>query len=353
MEPAAVPMKIQISARNRAHHFEAAPGNKVLFAGLAQSIGLPYECGSGTCGTCRARLVSGMIADGWPEAPGRKYLKSADEFLMCQCTASSDLSLEVTGFVEAFDPAVCVPAAVKGRIHGTRPLTHDVLEIDIALDAPMDFDAGQFVLVQVPDIAGSRGWSMVNYARSATMLRFVVKKKPGGRLSDWLFAEPRVGVSVDVFGPLGSATFYPDIAKNILCIAGGSGIAGMLSILERAAAAEHFTRFDGDLFFGVRTMKDAFYLDELSAQKARCGKRLNIVVVLSDQPAVPTELAAHHPLLGFDTGLVHEAVGRRMQGRLQDVRAYVAGPPPAVDASVRLLLMSRVSGDNIRYDKFS
>lgn len=345
-------MKIQLNARNRAHHFEAAAGEKVLCAGLAQSVGLPYECGSGTCGTCRARLLSGSIDEGWAEAPGRKYLKSADEFLMCQCTATSDLSIEVTGFVEAFGPAVCVPAALGGRIQGTRPLTHDVMEIDIALDAPMDFDAGQFVLVQVPGVIGSRGWSMVNHERGARVLRFVVKKKPGGRLSDWLFAEPRTGVAVQVFGPLGSATFYPDLARNIVCIAGGSGIAGMMSILERAAAADYFERHDGDIFFGVRTMKDAFYLGELAAQKTRCGARLNITIVLSDQAATADEQAAH-PLLGFDTGFVHEAAGRRMQGRLQGVRAYLAGPPPAVDASVRLLLMSRVSGDNIRYDKFS
>ena len=42
-----------------------------------------------------------------------------------------------------------------------------------------------------------------------------------------------------------------------------------------------------------------------------------------------------------------------MQGRFQGVRAYLAGPPPAVEASVRMLLMARVSTDNIRYDKFS
>lgn len=345
-------MKIQINARNRAHHFEATLEDKVLCAGLAQSIALPYECGSGTCGTCRARLVSGTIEEGWPEAPGRKSLKAGDEFLMCQCTATSDLSLEVTAFVEAFGPTVCVPAKTRGRIQATRLLTHDVIEIDIALETPMDFDAGQFVLVQVPGIAGSRGWSMVNHQRSAQLLRFVVKKKPGGRLSDWLFAQPRLGVVVDLFGPLGSATFSPDIARNILCIAGGSGIAGMMSILERAVAAQHFARFDGDIFFGVRTMADAFYLDELSAQKVRGGERLNITVVLSDQPATAADEAAY-PQLGFDSGFVHEAAGRRMQGRFQGVRAYLAGPPPAVDASVRLLLMSRVSGDNIRYDKFS
>jgi toluene monooxygenase electron transfer component len=42
-----------------------------------------------------------------------------------------------------------------------------------------------------------------------------------------------------------------------------------------------------------------------------------------------------------------------MSGRLENVRAYLAGPAPAVDAAVRMLLMARVSTANIRYDKFS
>ena len=52
-------MKIQVNARNCAHHFKAAAGEKILFAGLQQAIGLPYECASGTCGTCRTRLLEG------------------------------------------------------------------------------------------------------------------------------------------------------------------------------------------------------------------------------------------------------------------------------------------------------
>ena len=80
-------MKIQLNARNRAHHFDAAPAETILYAGLSHGITLPYECGSGTCGTCKARLLSGEIKDAWPEAPGRKVLRTADEFLMCQCSA--------------------------------------------------------------------------------------------------------------------------------------------------------------------------------------------------------------------------------------------------------------------------
>ena len=56
-------VRIQLNARNRAYHFEAEPGARILYAGLAAGINLPYECGSGTCGTCKARLVAGEIDD--------------------------------------------------------------------------------------------------------------------------------------------------------------------------------------------------------------------------------------------------------------------------------------------------
>jgi len=346
-------MKILLNARNRAHHFDAAPGDKILYAGLSQAILLPYECGSGTCGTCKARLLSGEIDDAWPDAPGRKYLKHADEFLMCQCAARGDVSVEVASFVEQnVDPSACVPAAVRGRIRDCRRLTLDVIDLHIDLDQPLDFDAGQFALIRVPGIDGYRGWSMVNYVRGARSLQFVVKKKPGGALSDWLFSQSRDGVEVDVFGPLGSATFYPAIDKHILCIAGGSGIAGMMSILSRAASESYFDTHDGHVFFGVRSMQDAFYLDVFSRLRDQCGERLKVTIVLSDAQASASE-QAQHPLLAFDTGFVHQSAERHMQGRYQGVRAYLAGPPPAVDASIRMLLMSRVSTDNIRYDKFS
>src|SRR5207245_8955164 len=76
------PVRIQVNARNRAYQFEALPGEKILYAGLRAEIDLPTECGTGTCGTCKARLVSGKIEDAWPEAPGKKSLKGKDEFLM-------------------------------------------------------------------------------------------------------------------------------------------------------------------------------------------------------------------------------------------------------------------------------
>ncbi|MEO7337588.1 MAG: 2Fe-2S iron-sulfur cluster-binding protein [Caldimonas sp.] len=343
-------MKIYLNARNGGHHFEAPPTQKILYAGLSGGIALPYECGSGTCGTCKARLISGELDDGWPEAPGRKSLKGADEFLMCQCSARGDVALEVASFVHPFETGAFVPHAVQGTIRATERLTHDVLQIDVDIGSPMPFDAGQFVLVRVPGINGYRGWSMVNYERDARSLRFVVKRKPGGRLSDWLFDGPRAGSSMEVFGPLGSATFYPAIDQDLLCIAGGSGIAGMMAILARAEQERYFETHRGNVFFGVRTMPDTFFLDEFSRLRRDCGDGLHVTIALSDETASPR---TDHPRLGFESGFVHEVAQRAMQGRYAGVRAYLAGPPPAVDASVRMLLMARVSTANIRYDKFS
>jgi toluene monooxygenase electron transfer component len=107
------------------------------------------------------------------------------------------------------------------------------------------------------------------------------------------------------------------------------------------------------VFFGVRTMHDAFYLAELSAMCGRFPQRLQVTVALSDEE-VPGSAAQQFPQLGFASGLVHEVARRAMAGKYHNVRAYVAGPPPAVDAAIRVLLLeAKLTTDNIRYDKLS
>jgi toluene monooxygenase electron transfer component len=347
-------MRIQINARNRAYQYESGEGEKILFAGLSEGIDLPYECGTGTCGTCKAKLIDGKIDDNWPEAPGRKYVKAdRGEFLMCQCVARGDVTLEVSKFVYTTDPGSCPAKALSGVVADVRSLTHDVMAVDVMLDSPCDFDAGQFMAIAAPGLPGMRGYSMVTFARGTRRLEFVIKKKSGGGFSEWLFGGTGKGAKLQLFGPLGKATFYPNLAKNILCIAGGSGIAGIMSILSRATQERYFEQFRGNVYFGVRTMKDAFYLDELSAFRKEFPKNLHIVIALSDEE-VADSCGAQYPLLRFERGMVHEVAHQDMAGKYQNVRAYLAGPPPAVDASIRVLLLeAKLTADNIRYDKFS
>jgi toluene monooxygenase electron transfer component len=344
-------MRIDVQARNGARQFECDPGEKILHAGLRQGVGLPYECATGTCGTCRARLVTGRAESAWPEAPGRRYFKTPTDLLTCQSVAHADCALEVgVPLKESGAPA---PRAVAGAVRDRRALTHDVAAFDLALDAPLEFDAGQFALLTVPGIVGARAYSMVNFDRPAGRLAFVVKKKPGGAVSEWLFGGGVEGARLEVFGPLGHATFEPGPDRHLLCVAGGSGIAGMMAILARACGAKHFAAWDGHVFFGVRTARDGFFLDELEAFRAQYPARLAVTVALSDED-VPAALAAAYPGFAFARGFVHAVAGERMAGRFAGVRAYVAGPPPMVDASLRLLLReARLPPADIRYDKFS
>lgn len=347
-------MRIQVNARNRGYEFEARPGEKVLHAGLRAGIDLPYECGTGTCGTCKATLVGGAVNDGWPGAPGKKYVKpERSEFLMCQCAAAADLTLEVDNFVHAAEPGACTPDACTAVLRAPRQLAHEVMAFSVELEQPRDFDAGQFVLLAPPGVTGYRAYSMCNFERGGRQLEFVAKRKPEGSFSEWLFGGNREGERLEVFGPLGKATFDPALAKNVLCIAGGAGIAGMMSILARAWRERYFERWRGWVFFGVRQMRDAFFLDELSSLQRQFPERVQITVALSDED-IPASAPRDWPALGFERGLVHEVTRRVMAGNYPDLRAYVAGPPPCVDAAIRVLLLeAKLTTNNIRYDKYS
>jgi toluene monooxygenase electron transfer component len=340
-------MRIQVNARNRGYDFEALPGEKILYAGLRAGIDLPYECATGTCGTCKAKLLSGRVRDGWAQAPGKKFVKpAANEFLMCQCEAEESLTLEVSKFVYPMETGACVPQQAVATLRSPKALTHDVMGFALEFEQPCEFDAGQFLLLAPRGVGGYRGYSMCNFARGGRRLDFIVKRKADGGFSDWLFGSNRDSARLETLGPLGKATFDPALGKNLLLIAGGSGIAGMMSILARAQQAQYFERHRGWLFFGIRTLRDAFFLDELSRYSG-----VEVTVALSEE-AAPAKTP--WPKLRFQTGLVHEVAKRAMAGKYQDVRAYVAGPPPAVDAAIRVLLLeAKLTTDNIRYDKYS
>ncbi|HJR49748.1 MAG TPA: 2Fe-2S iron-sulfur cluster-binding protein, partial [Gemmatimonadales bacterium] len=217
-------MRIVVTTRSGVREFECAPAEKILHAGLRSGLELPYECGTGTCGTCKARLVSGRVESQWPDAPGGRYLKSEAELLMCQCVAREDCALEVAG-LKTREASAPLPSALEGLARGGRRLTHDVAAFEVDLDRTLDFDAGQFALISIPGIAGARAYSMGNFARRARRLSFVVKRKPGGAVSEWLFGDGVNGTRLALFAPLGHATFQPGLQKHVLCIAGGSGIA--------------------------------------------------------------------------------------------------------------------------------
>src|SRR5262245_66134369 len=97
-------MNVHVSARNGTREFACEPGEKILHAGLRSGVELPYECATGTCGTCKATLLGGVVESEWPEAPGGRYLKSAAELLMWQSEAREACRHEIPIALQAADP---------------------------------------------------------------------------------------------------------------------------------------------------------------------------------------------------------------------------------------------------------
>ena len=347
-------MKITVETKGGVFRFECPPTERLLYAALGHGLTVPYECATGTCGTCRCRVMQGEARVTWDEAPGFAALKrERGDVLMCQAQPVTDCVLRIPANVSEDRNNPLLPRRRRGRVENLRRLTHDVIDLEVALSEPIAFEAGQFVVLETPQVWGGRAYSMVNFSRSADRLTFVVKQKPGGGFCDWLFGGEAAGSEVSVLGPLGRATFRPGEGRDILAVAGGSGIAGMLSILAHAVQDDYFRDHRGAVFFGVRTLSDGFYLSELAAYAGRAAGRLEVTLALShEQP--PGEMHPQFPVIRLRHGMVGDVAAQAMAGHGDNHVGFVAGPPPMVDATLRLLIRDvRLSPQFIRYDKFA
>ena len=178
---------------------------------------------------------------------------------------------------------------MTARVDGLEPLTHDMLALSLVLEQPMVFEAGQFVLLAAPGTAGFRAYSMANGEAPSRRLDFIIKRKPDGGFSDWLFTRARQEDVLSLFGPLGSAVLEPSLGHDLLIVVGGSGLGVALSILARAAGTGYLGPHHARLFFGVRTMRDAAALQQISLWRERFGADFEVTVALSEAPAAERE----------------------------------------------------------------
>ena len=324
-------MKITIESNSGTFDFACEGGERILHAGLVQGLALPYECATGTCGTCRGRIVAGNAHVEWNEAPGFAKLKrDKGDILMCQARPLADCTLRVPAKIVPHPKPETLPAHRTGQISAVRRLVGDVLDFDLMLSRPMTFDAGQFVVLEAPEVVGGRAYSMVNFAPDTGRLRLVVKQMPGGKFSDWLFGSDVNGSEVRVFGPLGRATFDPH---------GGQ---------ERAVRRRRVgpCRHDGDPGARGRCRHLPRPHRPRLLRRAHAGRCLlsgragGLCRGRGRQPggdpgavARTGRVRAHpqFPAIRLAAGMVNEVAARAMAGRYDNVVAFVAGPPVMVD----------------------
>jgi len=324
--------------------FDCAPGQTLLAAGLAAGLDMPYECASGSCGSCRARLLEGRVRPRWPAAPGLSERDRAkgDRILCCQAEPEGDCTLQLrTGS----GPVPAAPRPRQATVTRLRPLNEDVLELQLRLSdgQPMDYRPGQFVLLQPPQGIGRRAYSMANLPAADGSLQFLVKRKPGGAASGWIFGQLGLGEPVMLEGPYGRAWLRDDpVDRPLWLLAGGSGLAPVWAIAQASLAAAPRRRVR--LYFGVQRACDVFWLDEMR-RVASAASSLQIVVALAEPSAADPPECRHGPVADV---LVADLPPEGLQS------LYMAGPPGLIaHATERLVRSGRVPADRVYYDRYA
>jgi len=257
-------------------------GDFLLAAALAQGLGYPHNCRVGTCGSCKTRLVSGKIKGmmDFALSPLTAEELRAGYVLACQSKVRSDLIIEV-----ALNAAVvATPQKLDARISWVERLPGDVLHVQLALAAPLVFGAGQHAELGIEGFEPVRIYSFCDAPRPGGNrdVSFLIKRLPGGLFSERLFRDAVVGMPMRVHGPFGQlGAAEPD--ASAVCVAGGTGLAPMLSIVRHRLAASATARFT--LLLGVRAQADHFAARLLEAVMQEAGGRVAVEVVLSDEPA--------------------------------------------------------------------
>jgi toluene monooxygenase electron transfer component len=325
--------------------FECVEGDTVLRAALRAGLNFPYECNSGGCGSCKFELVSGQSQNLWPEAPGLSERDiSKGRQLACQCVPIEDCRIKVR--IKPSDTVELLPVRAQATLLKVQPITDDMAEFCFKSESPANFKPGQFALLDIPGVVGSRGYSMSNLANNDNEWHFIIKKRPDGKGSSYLFDECKVGDKVGLDGPFGLAYLKPHSTRDIVCVAGGSGISPAMGILKAASLDRVLKDRKIYLFYGGRAPKDICPPDLIQADKGLRERIINF-------NAVSDVDAAKAAAWDGEVGYVHELLAKKLVESITEHDFYICGPPPMTDALSRMLVTEhRVPFEQIHYDRF-
>ena len=307
----------------------------VTVADAAYRLGLniPLDCRDGACGTCKLHCESGSYDGGSYIDDALTDEEAAQGYaLACQMKPRSNLVLSI-----AASSAVCKtkPAPFDAEIAGLNRLSETTTEFSLTVKGNLAFLPGQYVNIEVPGSGQHRSYSFSS-APAAETARFLVRHIPGGLMTGFL-ARAATGTTVRFTGPVGG--FYlRDIKRPVLMLAGGTGLAPFLSMLDHLAA--NGCAQPVHLIYGVTNDADLVVIERLDAVAARLANFSYITCVANP--------ASSHTRLGYVTqhlDLAHLHGG--------DVDVYLCGPPAMVEAVRGHFATTGVTPASFRFEKFN
>lgn len=317
---------------------DCAPNETISDAAYRQKINIPLDCRDGACGTCRGLCESGSY-----DLPASSYIDDAltaedaarGFILSCQTRPRSDCVIQVPASSSACKTGVATHGAT---IAAVEQLSASTIGFSVELDQAggLGFLPGQYVKVEIPGTELTRAYSFSSPPGGGSA-SFVVRNVPQGRMSSFLVEQARPGQRIGLTGPFGS--FYlRELARPALFLAGGTGIAPFLSMLEVLArqGCDHPVR----LVFGVTLDHDLVALGQLDAIREKLPN--------FEYRTCVADSASSHARKGYVTGHIEPEW-------LNDgeVDMYLCGPVAMVEAVRGWLQASELTPKNFFYEKFS
>jgi Na+-transporting NADH:ubiquinone oxidoreductase subunit F len=316
-------------------------GKPLLGTLMEEGIFIPSACGGrGSCGLCKVKVTGGAGQYLPTELPWLSPEEQADSVrLSCQLKVKNDLFIEIPD--ELFNVK-----EFKSKVIRVRDLTHDIKEITLeVLDPPeIKMTPGQFVQLRIPEYELTdepvyRAYSVASNPSDTRHVELEIRLVPNGIATTYVHNYLKEGDDLVFNGPYGD--FYlRDTEREIVCIAGGSGMAPIKSILLSMAekGINRRTRY----FFGARSKKDLFLLEEMKDLEKELPNFQFIPALSNPEPEDNWD---------GETGLITDIVAKHMTSG-DNTEAYLCGSPGMIDACVKVLTEKGVPEELIYYDKF-
>lgn len=331
----------------RTVHVPAGEDETIYLACLMNKVRIQTDCLEGACATCKALCVSGEYrldeysTDALPEEEAAR-----GHVLTCQMHALSDCVIEY-----GYDSSLALKSAPEtrpGRVAEVERISSTVHRLVVepgGEGGPISFMPGQYVHLSIPGTEEQRSYSFANPPPAADgadgnengACEFFIKVLDEGVMSEYIAGRAKAGDEIAITGPFGRFYLRPP-TRPILMVAGGTGLAPMLSMLDRLAASGGGGQ-PVHLLCGANEAGELFGLDRLAAYGA---KGIDLT----------TEFAVVDGGAEWDGKIGHVTELLRYELVSGEPDIYLCGPPPMIDAAESWLADQRIDPSLIHAEKF-
>jgi CDP-4-dehydro-6-deoxyglucose reductase len=325
-------MTAHVQLKPSGHEFFVDGNDSLLEAALRAGLALDYGCSAGSCGKCKAKVLSGQVQ----KTRNSDYALSAAEkgagvVLMCCNTAAVDLVIEAR---EAHGASDMPLQNIEARVKSVTPLADDMrlLHLQTPRSNRLRFLAGQSVALELPG-GITASYPVASCPCDDRNLQFHIRRREGDAFAARVFGNLGAADTVRIEGPRGSFVLNEESNRPLVFIAGGTGFAPIKSLIEHAMALEAAESLN---VVWLASGKNGHYLDNLCRSWSDALDDFHYLPLTIDgdwsqqsvESVLPRALAAHAGLEACDV--------------------YVAGPAALTDAAEYLLLERGLARTQLR-----